>query len=341
MRRLGHWAGALALVLVLTGCTPGLADSAGSVADPVAPSGTGLPSPGADGAPSPTAEATAAPDAPPVSTAPPIVPEQAPTKTFAVGSRELSLSRGDRPLRTVVWYPAAGPAGGPLATPAAGLFPLVLFSHGLTATPEVYQRVTTRIAAAGFIVAAPAYPYTNGAATTYNPADLINQPADASAVITGVLALNDRAGDALAGHIDGSRIGAAGHSAGGYTTVGMLSGARDPRLRAAIVIAGGSLGGSFTGPALPVLFIHGQTDPIVSYSVGVSTYNLVPWPKALLTITKGDHSSYLFTTGPVGTAVSTSMLDFLRWSLYGDSGAQTRLPGEAAVTGVTTFETSL
>jgi fermentation-respiration switch protein FrsA (DUF1100 family) len=337
MRRLGRWTGALALVLVLTGCTPGLVAPVGSVAGPVAPSGTGLSSPGADGAPAPTTEPATAP---PVAEALPLVPEQAPTKTFAVGSRELSLSRGDRPLRTVVWYPAAGTAGGPLATAAAGMFPLVLFSHGLTATPEVYQRVTTRIAAAGFIVAAPAYPYTNGAATTYNPADLINQPADASAVITGVLALNEWAGDGLAGHIDAGRIGAAGHSAGGYTTAGLLAGARDSRLRAAIVIAGGSLGGSFSGPAVPVLFIHGEKDPIVSYSVGVSTYGMVPWPKALLTITKGDHSSYLFTTGPAGTAVSTAMLDFLRWSLYGDAGAGSRLPDEAAVAGVTTFETS-
>src|SRR5262245_16241752 len=130
MRRLGRWTGALALVLVLTGCTPGLTDPASSVAD-VAPSGTGLPSPGADGAPTPTAEPTTAPAEPPVTEAPPLVPEQAPTKTFAVGSRELNLSRGNRPLRTVVWYPAAGTAGGPLATAAAGPFPLVLFSHGL------------------------------------------------------------------------------------------------------------------------------------------------------------------------------------------------------------------
>jgi dienelactone hydrolase len=341
MRRLGRWTGALALVLVLTGCTPGLADPAGSVAD-IGPSGTGLPSPGADGAPTPTAEPTVAPAASPATEAPLLVPEQAPTKTFAVGSRELDLSRGSRPLRTVVWYPAAGTAGGPLATAEKGQpFPLVLFSHGLTATPEVYQRLTTRIAAAGFIVAAPAYPYTNGAATTYNPADLVNQPADASAVITGVLALNERSGDGLAGRIDASRIGAAGHSAGGYTTVGMLTGARDSRLRAAIVIAGGSLGGSFTGPPAPVLFIHGEKDPIVGYSVGVSTYGMVPWPKALLTVTKGDHSSYLFTTGPAGTAVSTAMLDFLRWSLYGDAGAGSRLSNEAAVAGVTTYETSL
>ena len=68
---------------------------------------------------------------------------------------------------------------------------------------------------------------------------------------------------------------------------------------------------------------------------------MVPLPKALLTITKGDHSSYLFTTGPAGTAVNSAMLDFLRWSLYGDAGAGSRLPDEAAVAGVTSYEANL
>jgi hypothetical protein len=35
------------------------------------------------------------------------------------------------------------------------------------------------------------------------------------------------------------------------------------------------------------------------------------------------------------------MLDFLRWTLYADSGALARIPGDAVVHGVTTFESSL
>src|SRR5687768_16882129 len=52
---------------------------------------------------------------------------------YAVGWREVELIRGDdRPLRTVLLYPAAGPDSDPMrinAVPANGKFPLVLFSH--------------------------------------------------------------------------------------------------------------------------------------------------------------------------------------------------------------------
>jgi poly(3-hydroxybutyrate) depolymerase len=341
---------ALSSALLAAGCTPGFAlPVAGSASPDASPSAD----PGDSASPSPSGltpsavptnlstPAPAAPLGPGAAVAAAPQAGRAPTQTYLVGSRQLDLNRGgNRPLRTVLWYPAVG-SGGTGAAPADGVFPLVLFSHGLTATPETYQRITTRMAAAGFIVAAPAYPYTNGAATTYNPADIINQPADASFVITAVLGLNSTTGDPLAGHVDAGRIAAAGHSGGGYTTVGMLAGARDTRLRAAVVIAGGSLGGAFTGPAASVLFIHGDADPIVTYGIGRAAYGMVPWPKAFLTITGGDHTSYLFTSSTATTAVSTSTVDFLRWALYGDGSAKGRLGAEASVAGATTFETSL
>jgi dienelactone hydrolase len=240
-----------------------------------------------------------------------------------------------------VWYPKESVVGGAEQQVAPGAFPLVLFSHGLTSSPEAYQGVANRIAAAGFVVVAPAYPFTNSAADPYNPADLINQPADASAVITALLALAATPADPLAGHIDASRVGVAGHSAGAYTTVGLLSGARDNRVRAAVVIAGGSLGGAFIGPAASVLFIHGDKDPVVSYPIGQATYELVPWPKAFLTVVDGDHGSYLYVPTPAAGAVWPTLLDFLRWTLYGDAAAKARMSLEATVNGATEFESAL
>ena len=208
--------------------------------------------------------------------------------------RSRTCTRGDRPLRTVVWYPPAGIIGSSGPQPvAAGVFAVVLFSHGLRSSPEAYAHIARRFAAAGFVVAAPEYPYTSSTASSYNPADLINQPADASAVITALLALNTTPGDPLAGHLDPARVAAAGHSGGAFTTVGMLAGARDYRLRAAIVLAGGSLGGAFHGPPVPVLFVHGDQDPVVSYSIGQAAFDRAPWPKAFLTVRNGDHGSYL------------------------------------------------
>nr|WP_258545201.1 hypothetical protein [Micromonospora provocatoris] len=147
-----------------------------------------------------------APDAPPTTTTPaPRVPAgKAPTESFAVGVRQVKLNRdGDRPLPVTLWYPAAGAAGGAAERSAAaadGRFPVVLFSHGLSARPEDYQALLTRWAAAGFVVAAPRFPHTSRG-TDGNPLDVLNQPADVSYVLTRVLALGEKAGDPLRGRL--------------------------------------------------------------------------------------------------------------------------------------------
>ena len=222
---------------------------------------------------------------------------------------------------------------------AAGRFPLVLWSHGLHGSPEGYQGVTAKIAAAGFVVAAPAYPYTNDKANPFNQNDMGNQPADASAVITEVLKLDTKAGAALAGHIETSRVAAGGHSAGGYTTAGMLSGSgRDARLKGGIIVSGGSMGGKFSGAATPVLFIHGDADGTVPYSSGRSLYDGCSWPKAFLTLLKGDHGGGLFGSAPANQAVSRTMLDFLRYTLYTDGAAKGRLRADATVSGAAKYD---
>src|SRR5690349_9962065 len=121
---------------------------------------------GAGGCLGNSARPAAPPPAPPsaVVTLPPRVPPVVKHVTYPVGLRVLPLRRGaDRPLPTLVFYPAALPAG-PLppligqdpgrrvmrqlrkhdtlaygdlgAPPAVGRFPLVVFSHGLSGSPE-------------------------------------------------------------------------------------------------------------------------------------------------------------------------------------------------------------
>lgn len=328
---------ALVAVLALAGCGPAGSAGAASSATPVdAGVGPG-PDPRTAGAdPSGTAGPTD-----PTGAANPAAAVSAPTKPFAVGTRQLTLHRGpDRPLRTVVWYPARGTAGTAVranAAAAAGRFPLIVFSHGLTSSPEAMSGVITKLVAAGFVVAAPAYPHTSNGVASFDASDMANQPADASVVITEVLKLDTRSGDLLAGHLDPARVGAGGHSAGGFTTAGLLSGdARDRRVRAGVIISGGAMGGPFAGAATPVLFIHGDADAVVKYAVGRSAYDRLGWPKAFLTIVGGDHVS------PVGNATSVrTMIDFLRWTLYTDAAAKARLPGDATVAGKTRYESSL
>ena len=247
----------------------------------------------------------------------------APATTFRIRERKLRFSRGtDRPLTTTVWYPDA-----------PGPFPLILFSHGLTSEPSAYAALLTAWARAGFVVAAPAYPHTSQGAGDYDPVDVLNQPADASYVITRMIAL-----DTENGRINPARIGAAGHSAGGITTIGMFSGDRDHRLAAGIVLAGRQVFRvPFAGPPAALLFVHGKLDRTVPYADGLAAYRAVPWSRAMMAVTKGGHVAITKDYGPV---IATTT-DFLRWSLYGDVAARGRLRADATNSGVATWTDNL
>jgi pimeloyl-ACP methyl ester carboxylesterase len=173
---------------------------------------------------------------------------------------------------------------------------------------------------------------------------VFNQPADASYVLTQVLALDNRPNDPLQGHLATDRIAAAGHSAGAVTTIGLFTAARDDRLNAGIVMAGTALGAgtTFAGPAAPQLFVHGELDKVISYAAGKAAYDLVPWPKAMLSLPKGDHGQSLLQAGnQTFTVVADATVDFLRWTLYGDPAAKRRLPTAAARGGLATLDDRL
>lgn len=266
---------------------------------------------------------TAGPPTPPRSTGPEA--RRAPAGSLRIGTRELALSRGPtRPLPTTVWYPTEG----------AGPYPLIVFSHGLTSEPSAYASLLRAWARAGFVVAAPAFPHTSRGVRDFNALDVINQPADASEVVTRMLAVNGRAGDPLRGRIDTTRVAAAGHSAGGITTLGMFSGARDTRLSAGIVLSGRQvLRVPFTGPAAPMFFVHGKLDTTVAYADGLAAFDAVPWPKAMLTVTRGGHVAITKDVKPVITTTT----DFLRYALYGDERARGRLTSDATEGGRATL----
>ena len=246
---------------------------------------------------------------------------KAPTRSFDVELRDLALARDGRALPTSVYYPQG-----------AGRFPVVLFSHALGGRPADYAPLLRRWAAAGFVVAAPAYPHTSGGARDYDVLDVVNQPADASYVIGKVLALDARRGDAFFQHLATDRVAAAGHSAGGITTVGLFTLARDPRLDAGIVLSGNALGAGtgFRGAAAPMLFVHGERDETISYASGKAAYAAVPWPKAMLSFPKGDHGATLLRDGGASFEVlADATTEFLRYALYGDPAAKPRI-GKAA-----------
>jgi dienelactone hydrolase len=232
----------------------------------------------------------------------------APQQRYAVAVRTIGFSRGaDRPLPTTVWYPAEGRG------PAAGRHPLVLFSHGLGGLPEDFAGLATGWAAAGFVVAAPAYPHTNGR-TTVSRADLRNQPADAAYVLRRLRDLGP--GDPLARHIDPGDVAAVGFSAGGYTTMGLFGPGHDPALRAAVVISAREAPGPFGGAPSPMLFLHGDADRVVPIEADRAAFASVPWPKRFVMLPGRGHGEFLDPGHPGFAQVSELILTFLRDRLY-------------------------
>ncbi|MFC4021637.1 alpha/beta hydrolase family protein [Micromonospora sp. GCM10011542] len=282
----------------------------------------------------------------PAATPSPRVPAgTAPQRGFAVGVRQLKLNRDGRALPVTLWYPATGAAGGSAKRSAAaadGRFPVVMFSHGLNGRPDDYATLLTRWAAAGFVVAAPTFPHTARGGDG-NVLDVLNQPADVSYALTEVLALDEKAGDPLRGRMAADRVAAAGHSAGGVTTIGLFTAGRDERLDAGVVFAGTALGvgTAFAGAAAPQLFVHGELDEVVDYAAGRAAYDKVPWPKAMLSLPKGDHGRALLSDGAALRVVSDTTVEFLRWSLYGDAAAKERIPTDAARGDIATLDDHL
>jgi dienelactone hydrolase len=255
----------------------------------------------------------------PAAAAPPA--GRAPSRTFEVATRTDTFNRdGTRVLKTTTWYPRT-----------AGKYPLVLFSHGLQGLPADFAPLLRRWAAAGFVVVAPAYPKTSRGAASFDVVDVLNQPADASFVITQTLA------GAVKDRVDPARIGAAGHSGGAVTTIGLFTIGRDARLSGGVVFAGTAIGvgTNFLGTAVPLFFVHGDADEVVTYASGKAVFDALKWPKALLTLPGGNHSTpYQRESSPEFKVVSTSSLDFLRYTLYGDADARTRITEDAKPGGV-------
>ncbi|MFI7218339.1 alpha/beta hydrolase family protein [Micromonospora maritima] len=277
----------------------------------------------------------------------------APEHPYAVGLREFTVDPdGPRPLPVTVWYPvdptaSAGPVTALSAAPdvraaapvAAGRFPVVVFSHGLRSLPALHAQLTTRWAAAGFVVAAPTYPRTNLRARGFTRDDVRNQPADAWRLVRHLVRLGARPGDPLGAHLAVDRFAAAGHSAGGHTTLGMFAAGQPFPVRAGIVIAGGRPVAGLARPLAPMLFVHGAADRVVPESIGRAAYARCLGPAAFLSLTGQGHGEYLGPGRPGFTQVLATTTDFLRWTLYADRAALRRLPTDAAAPGTTTFTT--
>lgn len=241
-------------------------------------------------------------------------------------------SRRSRELVTTIWYPAVGNASDYVhfgATPdkTRGAYPLVLFAHGHAGEPVDYATVVSDWVSRGYVVVAPAFPLSQRRApggATFD--DLLSQPGDLSYVLTRVLALNADPNSWLNGMIDPRRIGAAGHSMGAWTVLALVGNSccRDPRISAAIILAGEMAPGFttkfFTTPTPPLLFVHARDDDVVPYAAGARAFAAAHAPKYFMTLPRGGHlSPYFGPANPEGSVVLTVTNQFLDRYLRGIS----------------------
>ena len=262
------------------------------------------------------------------------------TMTFVDTSRSTPPWDGipgkpSRTLVTTVWYPAQ--ASGSVAAPSNRPYPLIVFAHGLGGTPLEYQQLLTAWAAAGYVVAAPLFPLSSSE-TPGGPdgGDIGNQPGDMSFVIDQVLSASAAASGPLSSLVDPNEIGAAGHSNGAITTLGLVANSccLDTRVKAAVVMAGTTEGlghGSYQFAKAPPLFVVSDVhDGLIPYADAVAVFNQAQGPKALLTLDWDSSSdstgsmAHMAASGvvlPTAGPVIKSTTDFFNAFLKHETGA--------------------
>lgn len=241
---------------------------------------------------------------------------------FAVGLRTIELvdpSDAARRLPVDLWYPAADgqddrasraphPFGQPHraipdAPARAQRAPLVVFSHGNSGARRQSTFLTTHLASHGIAVVAPdhagntfpemAVLASQDERVRVHRAARAARPRDAQASLDA--ALGGRFGDVA---LDASRVGALGHSFGGWTATKLPR--IDARVRAVCALAPASE--PFVGKrayeegelpfarAIPTLVVAGIDDALVDLQTSVEPlFARLGAPKALVAIERADH----------------------------------------------------
>jgi predicted dienelactone hydrolase len=202
------------------------------------------------------------------------------------------------------------------ASPRAGSFPLVVFSHGFGSHRRQSTFLCTHLASHGYVVAAMDHTGNTifemfqmmmaaqmGAAPP-DPATVIpelmgDRPVDVSFVIDRML---DQPLKAAGCAVDGTRVGMAGHSFGGWTT--LMATARDRRIRAALPLAPAGGWSPLPGEALsqaleftwgrdvPTLFLVAELDTLLPLRGMYELYERTQSAKQMVVLNAADHMHF-------------------------------------------------
>ena len=247
---------------------------------------------------------------------------------YAAGVTTISL--GDRDME--VWYPADPAAAGGVApdeyfvrdfvagwvedlldpsvnppfvtdgyrgiTPAVadGPFPLVLFSHGFAGFRLTTTFLTTHLASWGFVVIAPDYLERGLASVLGDPVPgARSDRVVADQAIEAAKAASATPGDLLEGLVDGSEVFPIGHSAGGGTSLRLLTRAD---VSSVIPMASGISELSLiqgNAPTLPrgkaITWLAGRYDGIAEVENARTGFTYTPGPRRLVELDRSGHNN--------------------------------------------------
>lgn len=275
-------------------------------------------------------------------------------ETFAVGMAHRDFKDPSRPTRahggapelagrklpTLVLYPAEGRAGSAPkegAKPAAGRWPLIVFSHGSTRSGADYLATLAVWASAGYVVAAPDYPLSRtGVQGGTDYSDAPEQAHDVAFLIEWLSALSKGDNDEVLGkRLVPGAIGIAGQSFGAITSLlaGFHTCCMIPQVRAVVSFAGSGVPGVADGSLAPeaagrpLLSIHGDADPTLPYAGEHDGWAALHGDKYFLTLPGGGHDDGFFggVATPRDRVVSLVSLGFFDRYLKDDQGGVNRM----------------
>lgn len=179
-------------------------------------------------------------------------------------------STGSANLAVQVHYPATSSGKNATLKTTPGGWPVVVFLQGFTVAASSYTRAADYVAARGYVV-------------IINDTQSLNpdgQAADGTAQFSVVASENANTNGFFKGALDPKRVGLAGHSMGGGTTVRVL--ASNPGYLAGVCFAPWDLKLLFNRDypktyapkvTVPLTIVHGQGDTTIAWSQGKAFYD--------------------------------------------------------------------
>ena len=190
------------------------------------------------------------------------------------------------------------------AAAADGEFPVVLFSHGASGMRLQSSFLTSHLATHGMIVVAPDHPARDlrNALGGRDEGEATDSVDDLLGALDLVVAESTDPDGLLAGRVDGDRVAALGHSAGGGTA---LRAAADDRIDSFVSMASGGPEDPAEYPDVPSLFMAGEVDEIVTPDERTRpAFETAPAPSWYLEIAATGHNGFNdFCTFGGGTGI--------------------------------------